>query len=197
VAHFDSSAQRSQRSWLLGINSNLPADINVNWVAEVPSDFHARFSARSRSYQYVIVNRAVRSALQRHRAWLVRQPLDEERMNQAAQLLVGEHDFSSFRASSCQAHSPVRTMSRLQVTRKGEYLYIDCSANAFLHHMVRNLAGSLMRVGIGEESVGWMKTILEARDRTVSGITAPAAGLTLTAVGYPDFALPESGRDNL
>lgn len=197
VAHFDSRASRSQRSWLLGINSNLPVDININWAEEVAPEFHARFSARSRSYRYVIINRPVRSALQRNRAWLVRKSLNEKRMHQAAQVLVGEHDFSSFRASACQAHSPVRTITRLDVTREGEYLYIDCHANAFLQHMVRNLAGSLVRVGAGEESAEWIRAILEARDRKVSGITAPAAGLTLTAVGYPDFALPESGPDTL
>ena len=197
VAHFDSGARRSARSWLLGINSNLPPDINSNWVAEVEPGFHARFSARSRSYRYVIINRPVRAALQRHRAWLVRKLLDEKLMDRAAQVLLGEHDFSSFRAASCQAHSPVRTITRLNVTRAGEYLYIDCSANAFLHHMVRNLAGSLARVGAGDEPMEWIREILEARDRKVSGITAPAAGLTLTAVGYADFALPDSGRDNL
>jgi len=190
VAHFDTRAERSDRSWLLGINSNLPADINVSWVTEPKGDFHARFSARSRSYQYVILNRPVRSALQRHRAWWVRKALEVERMQEAAQALLGEHDFSSFRAASCQASSPVRTISELTVRKAGDYIYVDCSANAFLHHMVRNLVGSLARVGSGEESVGWISEILAARDRRVSGITAPAAGLTLTAVSYPDFALP-------
>lgn len=191
VAHFDTTAVRSIRSWLLGVNSNLPSDINVNWVSEVDSDFHARFSARSRSYRYVILNRPVRSALLRHRAWWVLKPLDEVRMQRAADTLLGEHDFSSFRAAACQASSPVRTISELTVRRDGEFIYVDCSANAFLHHMVRNLVGSLARVGSGDETVEWLSAVLAARDRRISGITAPAAGLTLTAVGYPDFALPQ------
>jgi len=191
VAHFDTAAQRPERSWLLGINSNLPDDISVNWVAAVSPDFHARFSARSRSYRYVILNRSVRSALQRHRCWLHLQPLDESLMQRAADQLLGEHDFTSFRASSCQASSAVRTMTELKVRRDGDYLTIDCSANAFLHHMVRNLVGSLARIGSGVEPVEWISEVLEARDRRVSGMTAPAAGLTLTAVGYPDFTLPQ------
>ncbi len=190
VAHFDTLANRAERSWLLGINSNLPADINVLWVAAVPSHFHARFAARSRSYRYMILNRPVRSALYRHRAWWVRKPLDAERMNSAAQVLMGEHDFSSFRASACQAHSPVRTVTEIGVSRDGDWLSVVCSANAFLHHMVRNLVGSLVRIGSGEADVEWIGELLAARDRKVSGITAPAAGLTLTCVGYPDFALP-------
>lgn len=191
VAHFDTRARRRARSWLLGINSNLPADINVTWVADVNEDFHARFSARSRSYRYVILNRPVRSALLRHRAWWVLKPLDEQRMQQAAESLLGEHDFSSFRAAACQAGSPVRTITELRVSREQAFIYVDCSANAFLHHMVRNLVGSLARVGCGDEGVDWIAEVLAARDRKVSGITAPAAGLTLTAVGYPDFALPQ------
>jgi tRNA pseudouridine38-40 synthase len=185
VAHFDASSVRSLRSWLLGVNSNLPAEISVFWIAQVESDFHARFSALSRSYQYVIFNRPVRSALERTRAWWVYQTVDHERMCQAAACLLGEHDFSSFRASSCQAHSAVRTIQHLSVERKGDFIFIKCRANAFLHHMVRNLVGSLVRVGKGEESAGWIAEILAARDRRVSGITAPACGLTLTEVEYP------------
>ena len=186
VAHFDTTAGRSLRSWLLGINTNLPPEASVLWVRPVTTAFHARFSATARSYQYVILNRRVRSALERERAWWVYQPLDHERMAMAAHKLLGEHDFSSFRASSCQAHSPVRTMLQLDVRRRGDHVLIDCRANAFLHHMVRNLVGSLVRVGKGEASPEWVGEILAARDRKVSGITAPAAGLTLTAVEYPD-----------
>ena len=190
VAHFDTRAERTERSWLLGINSNLPADINIRWARETGDDFHARFSARSRSYRYVILNRPVRSALERHRSWWVLKPLDEQLMQQAADLLIGEHDFSSFRAAACQASSPVRTITELTVRRTGEHIEVVCSANAFLHHMVRNLVGSLARVGCGDADVGWLAEVLAARDRRVSGITAPAPGLTLTAVGYPDFPLP-------
>ena len=197
VAHFDTFADRSERSWLLGINSNLPADINAVWVAAVPNDFHARFSARSRSYRYMILNRPVRSSLHRHRAWWVRRPLDADRMHKAAQALLGKHDFSSFRASTCQSHSPVRTVTEIGVSREGDWLSVVCSANAFLHHMVRNLVGSLVRIGLGEADIEWMAELLAAKDRKVSGITAPAAGLTLTAVGYPDFSLPDSTTDKL
>jgi len=189
VAHFDTLAFRSARSWLLGINSNLPADVSVLWVVPVAAEFHARYSARSRSYRYVILNRQVRSALERHRAWWVRDPLDIDKMRQAAEYLLGEHDFSSFRAAGCQAHSPIRTMSDFQVSGVGERIVIECTANAFLHHMVRNLVGSLVRVGSGRESAHWIAEVLASRDRKVAGITAPASGLTLTHVGYPDFSL--------
>ncbi len=191
IAHFDTAADRTERSWLLGINSNLPADINVHWVRPVPVDFHARFAARSRSYRYLILNAPVRSALCRHRAWWVLKPLDAARMHAAAQVLVGEHDFSSFRAAACQASSPVRTVTEIRVSRHDDFIAISCSANAFLHHMVRNLAGSLVRIGSGEAEPDWLATVLEARDRKVSGMTAPAGGLTLTDVRYPDFDLPD------
>ena len=192
VAHFDSSAQRSIRSWLLGINSNLPDDISVQWVKPVAADFHARFSAIARSYRYVILNRPVRSAVERQFVWWINQPLDHELMAQAAAYLVGEFDFTSFRASSCQAHSAVRTVSNLSVHRVADHIYIDCRANAFLHHMVRNLVGSLVRIGKREEEVSWIRQILESRDRKVSGMTAPATGLTLTRVEYPAGALGEA-----
>ncbi len=192
VAHFDTSARRAQRSWLLGINSNLPPDINLLWVRPVPADFHARFSAGSRSYRYRVLNRSVRSALYRHRAWWVRQPLELAPMEEAALALLGEHDFSSFRASACQAKSPVRTMTQFRVVRAGDWFTFECTANAFLHHMVRNLVGSLVRVGSGEEAPGWIADVLAARDRRVSGITAPAAGLTLTGVAYPGTDLDQT-----
>jgi tRNA pseudouridine38-40 synthase len=193
VAHFEAPVVRSARSWLLGVNTNLPKDISVLWVRPVPADFHARFSALSRSYRYMILNRQVRSALQRERVWWVYYPLDHERMHTAAQQLLGKHDFSAFRASACQSKTPVRVMEHINVTRTGDYLQIDCKANAFLHHMVRNLVGSLVRVGQGQETVEWPGEVLRGLDRTQSGITAPAAGLTLTSVGYPTELL--SHRD--
>ena len=195
VAHFETTVSRSPRSWLLGANTNLPDDISVLWVQPVTADFHARFSAVSRTYRYVILNRQVRSALQRDRAWWVYHPLDHERMHVSAQQLLGKHDFSAFRASACQSNTPVRVMEYLNVTRTGDYLYIDCKANAFLHHMVRNIVGSLVRIGQGESPVEWLQDLLRGRDRTQSGITAPAAGLTMTAVGYPPELLshPEAG----
>ncbi|MDP6695913.1 MAG: tRNA pseudouridine(38-40) synthase TruA [Gammaproteobacteria bacterium] len=185
VAHFDTRATRNNRSWLLGLNSNLPDDISVLWVQNVGEDFHARFSAISRSYRYVILNREVRSALQRNRVWWYRHKLDLNAMQAGSELLAGQHDFASFRAASCQSKSPVRTITELRVTRVDEHIHIDCAADAFLHHMVRNIVGSLVRVGQGDEPVAWIQEILEARDRKHMGLTAPAAGLTLTAVDYP------------
>jgi tRNA pseudouridine38-40 synthase len=185
VIHFDPPVQRSMRSWLLGVNSNLPDDINLLWVRPVPNEFHARYSATARSYRYVILNRTVRSALERDRVWWKYHPLDSDRMHEAAQQLLGEHDFSSFRAAACQSRTPVRELTEITVRRDGDHIYIDCTANAFLHHMVRNIVGSLARIGQGEESIGWLGEVLEQRDRTLSGVTAPASGLMLTRVEYP------------
>jgi tRNA pseudouridine38-40 synthase len=190
VAHFDTGAKRSNRSWLRGINSNLPDDINALWVYTVGDNFHARFSARSRSYRYVILNCEIRSALQRHRVWWFRHELDITFMQAGADLLAGQHDFTSFRAASCQSKSPVRTVTELRVTRVEEHIHIDCTADAFLHHMVRNIVGSLVRVGQGDEPVAWIQQILDSRDRKHMGLTAPAAGLTLTAVEYPEEIYP-------
>jgi tRNA pseudouridine38-40 synthase len=190
VAHFDTQADRSSRSWLLGINSNLADDINIRWVKIASEHFHARYSALGRTYRYAILNRPVRSALSRLGAWWVRQPLDVRSMTVAAGFLVGKHDFSSFRASACQAKSPVRDIRRLEIRVFGPWVSIECEANAFLHHMVRNLVGSLVRVGRGEAKPEWIRTLLEARDRRLADITAPAAGLTLTHVEYtPEFGL--------
>lgn len=193
VAHFDTHADRNPRSWLLGINSNLADDINVLWVKPVANEFHARYSALSRSYRYVILNRPVRSALSRLGAWWVREPLDIETMSVAARYLVGTHDFSSFRASACQAKSPVRELRRLEIRGFDQWINVECEANAFLHHMVRNIMGSLVRVGRGEARPEWIRTLLEARDRRLADITAPAAGLILEHVGYS----PESGLDSV
>ena len=185
VAHFDTTAERSERGWLLGANSNLPDDINVRWVQPVGDDFHARFSATSRSYEYRILNRLVRSALHRHRAWWVHQPLDDARMHEAAQALVGEHDFSAFRAAGCQASTAVRELTSISVARDGDWLTIDVTANAFLQHMVRNITGTLVTVGMGEAPVAWLREVLDSRDRTQGGMAAPAHGLTLVRVTYP------------
>ncbi|HEC17199.1 MAG TPA: tRNA pseudouridine(38-40) synthase TruA [Sedimenticola sp.] len=192
VAHFDTEARRSPRSWVLGANANLPFDINLTWAQPVDGSFHARFSATSRDYRYIILNRMTRSSLWRNHAVWTHRPLDEDRMRQAAQLLVGTHDFSSYRALGCQAKSPVRTITRLDVSRQGDRVIIDVSANAFLHHMVRNIAGVLMAIGRGDEPVTWSREVLERRDRTQGGVTAPPEGLYLMRVGYPDqFRIPE------
>ncbi len=189
VAHFDTTAERSQRGWLLGANSNLPDDISVSWVRPVSDDFHARFSATSRSYRYLILNRLVRSALHRHRAWWVHQPLDAAAMHEAAQALIGEHDFSAFRAAGCQAATPNREVTSIAVHRDGDWLTLAVTANAFLQHMVRNITGTLVAIGMGEESIGWCRQVLEGRDRRQGGVAAPPHGLTLVRVTYPDNLL--------
>ncbi len=193
VAHFDTAAARPMRGWLLGINSNLPDDVNATWVHAVDDEFHARFSATSRTYHYRILNRLVRSALHRHRAWWVHQPLDVAAMQDAATLLLGEHDFSAFRAAGCQASTPVREITALNIMRDGDWLTISVTANAFLQHMVRNLAGVLVAIGAGEEPVGWVREVLESHDRTRGGVAAPPHGLTLASVSYPEhFGLPQA-----
>ncbi|NNF16871.1 MAG: tRNA pseudouridine(38-40) synthase TruA [Gammaproteobacteria bacterium] len=192
VVHFDTSASRSIRSWVLGTNSALPEDIAVRWVQPMSDDFHARFSAVSRSYRYVILNRGCRSALLRHRACFSPRPLDESVMESAGRALLGTHDFSAFRAASCQAHSPSRAVHALSVRRHGDFVVIDISANAFLQNMVRIVAGVLMRVGRLEEPAQWVEDILMARDRRHLGITAPPGGLYLTGVEYaPGFGIPQ------
>jgi tRNA pseudouridine38-40 synthase len=186
VAHFDTASQRSARGWLLGANSNLPDDIAVTWVTGVPDDFHARFTATARRYRYRILNRLVRSALHRQRAWWVHRPLDEAKMHAAAQALLGEHDFSAFRAAGCQAKHATRSVHAVSVRRDGDWLTIDIAANAFLQHMVRNITGTLAAIGAGDAPVGWAADVLAGRDRTAAGVAAPPQGLTLVAVEYPE-----------
>ncbi len=191
VAHFDAAAERSMRSWVLGANSELPADVSLGWAQPVPDHFHARYSAEARTYRYLILNRSTRAALYAHRAAWVHRPLDAQRMAEAAGALVGEHDFSAFRAAECQAKSPIRRLEQLSVGRRGDWLTIEATANAFLHHMVRNIAGLLIRVGRGDAAPAWAGEVLQGRDRTLGAATAPAAGLYLVAVRYPAvFALP-------
>jgi tRNA pseudouridine38-40 synthase len=191
VAHFDSGAKRSDRGWLLGTNTNLPDDICVTWVRRVADDFHARFSATARRYRYRILNRLVRSALYRRRAWWVHRDLDHLRMHEAAQALLGEHDFSAFRAAGCQASNAVREVTDISVVREGDWLLLDITANAFLQHMVRNIAGTLAAIGSGDQEVGWAARVLDGRDRTRAGMAAPPHGLTLVQVIYPDaFGIP-------
>ncbi len=195
VGHFDTTAERSNRGWLLGINSNLPDDINVTWAQPVDADFHARFSAIARSYRYVILNRLVRSALARKRAWWVHQDLDVSRMHEAAQALVGEHDFTAFRAAGCQASRPVREITSISVSRQGDWITLDVTANAFLQHMVRNITGTLAAIGCGDLEVSAIVDVLESRNRTEGGVAAPPHGLTLVSVDYPEeFGLPLQER---
>ncbi len=193
VVHFDTSSKRSRRGWLLGANSSLPDDINVTWAQPVDEQFHARFSATARSYRYRILNRLQRSALYRHRAWWVYQPLDAGRMNDAAQLLLGRHDFSAFRAAGCQASTAVREITKIAVHRDGDWLTLEVTANAFLQHMVRNITGTLAAIGLGEQDVQWAAQVLESKDRKAGGIAAPSHGLTLTSVDYPSsFGIPDA-----
>ncbi len=194
VVHFDSPVHRPVRGWLLGINSRLPVDVSVHWVQPVPDWFHARYSALARVYRYRILNRATRGALQaRHATW-VRRPLQLAAMQAAAEQLVGEHDFSAFRSSQCQSRSPVRRLDGVAVGREGEQLWIDVTANAFLHHMVRNIAGLLIEIGRGDAAPEWASEVLASRDRRRGAMTAPPEGLYLRAIRYPAaFRLPESG----
>lgn len=192
IVHFDTLAIRPEKAWVLGTRSHLPFDIAVRWARPVEPAFHARFSAHSRTYRYLISDRKTYSALtHRHITWS-RKRLDEQAMWEAGQLLVGEHDFTSFRASQCQAKSPVRRIEYLHIARRGDLIVLEVKANAFLHHMVRNIVGVLMAIGAGEAPVSWVAEILEARDRSAGGVTARPFGLYLVNVGYPEtFGLPE------
>ena len=191
IAHFETTARRSRRDWLFGANTYLPGEINLLWVREVPGDFHARHSALRRTYAYLILNRSVRSALERDRAWLIRDPLDDQAMHRAAQALAGEHDFSSFRASHCQARSPVRNITDIRVRRDRQRVWIICRANGFLQRMVRNIAGSLALVGRGRKAAAWIAEILEARSSEAAAPAAPPQGLYLRHIEYPPDLLPE------
>jgi tRNA pseudouridine38-40 synthase len=198
VVHFDTSAKRTDRGWLLGTNTHLPADINVRYATAASDDFHARFSATSRTYVYAILNQAVRSAISRRHTWWVHEELDAERMHAAAQQLIGRHDFSAFRASGCQASTPVREVRDLSVVAHGNLVVITITANAFLQHMVRNIAGTLVAIGRRDALPDSLCTVLRDADRSKAGITAPAQGLTLVDVSYPDsFGVPVGIRDSL
>ncbi len=195
VIHFDTQSHRSERSWVLGANTGLHPGISLLWVRPVDEQFHARFSARRRRYRYRILNRWVRPAVDRGRVAWCRRPLDADLMHQAAQALLGEHDFSSFRAVGCQARSPVRRVHAISVARHDDEVVLDIEANAFVYHMVRNIAGSLMTIGRGERPVDWMQTLLALTDRTRAGATAPADGLYFMAPAYPDYpGLPVNDR---
>jgi tRNA pseudouridine38-40 synthase len=196
VAHFETSAVRRPYAWLLGTNAYLDPDISLRWVCPVPDHFHARYSALARTYRYLILNRPSRSALAARRALAVHQPLDVAAMEAGASALVGEHDFSAFRSSECQARSPVRHVHALTVRRSGEWIAIDITANAFLHHMVRNIVGLLVSIGLQRAPPERAQIQLESRQRHLGEAMAAAAGLYLWRVDYaPQFGLPELGLE--
>ena len=192
VVHFDADVARSLRAWQLGATSNLPPSIAVVWAREVDPAFHARFSARSRRYRYSILNRPIRAALDARYVTWERLPLDAARMHEAAQALVGEHDFSAFRAASCQARHARRCVIAVSVRRQEDIVTVEIEANAFLHHMVRNIVGSLLPVGRGEQAPAWIGELLAGRDREVAGPTAPPTGLAFIGPRYAaHWGLPE------
>jgi tRNA pseudouridine38-40 synthase len=196
VIHFDTSAARSDYSWVRGTNSNLPSEVALLWAGPVEDGFHARYSATGRHYHYIILNRPIRPTYLAQRVTHEYRLLDEAAMQRASQYLLGEHDFTSFRATECQAKSPVRELRALDVTRHGDMVHIHAHANAFLQHMVRNIAGVLMTVGAGEREPSWAKEVLEARDRRAGGVTAAPDGLYLREIEYPEtFKLPRLSRD--
>lgn len=191
VVHFDTNSVRSPRSWLLGVNSNLPPDVTLRWIYAVPGDFHARFSACSRTYRYQLIQQSLRPVFRRRTCAWVHARLDVAGMRLASEALLGEHDFSAFRGAGCQAKSSVRTIKRLEIRARDSLVCIEIEANAFLYRMVRNIVGSLLVVGRGEASVGWVGKLLEVGNRCAAGPTAPARGLNLLGVDYPErFGLP-------
>lgn len=194
VVHFDVAVSRPLTAWVRGVNAHLPQTVAVRWAMPVAEDFHARFSARSRSYRYLLLNRPERPGLLSGRAGWCHRPLDLAAMRDAAACLPGEHDFSSFRAAGCQAKSPVKTLYRFDIERQGDLVIFDCCANAFLHHMVRNLVGALVYVGMGRMSPRDFQCLLDARDRRLGAPTYAPDGLYLTGVEYGDrWALPQRG----
>ncbi len=195
VVHFDTPVSRPDTAWVRGVNAHLPSSVAVRWAMPMPADFHARFSAIGRSYRYLLLDRPVRPAVLHGRVGWFHQPLDVGAMAEACAHVVGEHDFSSFRAAECQARSPVKIMKHASVCREGEYLVFDFTASAFLHHMVRNLVGALVYVGAGRRPPEWLKTLLTARDRRQAAPTFDAAGLYFVGPEYdPRWRLPAPGR---
>jgi tRNA pseudouridine38-40 synthase len=191
VVHFDTEAQRTPRAWVLGANTRLPPSIALQWAGEVASEFHARHSAVRRTYRYYILNSSARSALQRLRSAWIPRPLDADAMHGAAQTLIGELDFAAFRSVECQSKSSKRRVERIEVRRHGDWVWMEITANAYLHHMVRNIVGTLVEAQREADPEGAMRRILESRDRRLAGPTTPASGLYLWRVEYPpQFGIP-------
>lgn len=193
VVHFDSDADRTEYAWMFGANSNLSQDISVTWAKVVDREFHARFSATSRRYRYVLFNHSVRPGILRHAVGWYYQPLDAALMQQAGNFLLGEHDFSAFRGAGCQANTPNRRVVQLDVTRYRRMIVIEIQANAFLLHMVRNIVGVLIPIGAGDKPLEWAQEVLDSRDRRQAGVTIAPNGLYLVEVTYPEeFELPQT-----
>ncbi|MAM70584.1 MAG: tRNA pseudouridine(38-40) synthase TruA [Gammaproteobacteria bacterium] len=193
IVHFDTDKERPLDAWVRGSNALLPDQVVVRWARTVSKDFHARFTALSRRYCYLIYNHAVPTALLQGLVHWHYRPLNEQKMHTAAQCLIGELDFSSFRGAGCQSNTPMRNVHHVRVTRRGNFVLVDIQANAFLLHMVRNIVGSLLEIGAGDRDPQWLAEVLDEKDRRKAGITAPAAGLYLLEVGYPsEFELPET-----
>ena len=198
VVHFDTTSLRDAKAWVMGTNAQLPDAIAVRWAKPVPDDFHARFSATARRYRYIIYNHKYRPAILRSGLSHYHQQLNIELMQQAAVYLLGEQDFSSFRAVQCQSHSPFRNIHHLHISRQGDYIVLDIKANAFLHHMVRNITGSLLEVGMQNRPPEWIAELLAAKNRNLAAATAKAGGLYLVEVDYPaHYALPIVGAGPL
>jgi tRNA pseudouridine38-40 synthase len=190
--HFDTAVQRPTNAWVRGVNAHLPKDIAVIWASEVSLDFHARYSATERRYLYFLLCHPVRPGLYHQRVGWFYQPLALKQMQAAAKILLGQHDFSAFRAAQCQANSPIRTLNKLEISCQGNVFIFELCADAFLHHMVRNIIGCLVYVGKGKYSPDWMQTLLENRDRAKAAPTFSAAGLYLAGVSYdPKWNLPD------
>lgn len=192
VVHFDTQSDRPITAWVRGVNALLPSSIAVLWAHPVPDEFHARFSAQARSYRYILYNRPIRSALRHGKVGWFYQPLDLAAMRCAAQYLLGEHDFSAFRAAECQAKSPIKTLAQLDITQQGESFIFELSANAFLHHQVRNIVGCLIYIGKGKHSPEWMQQVLQSRSRSQAAPTFAPDGLYLKSVQYDSkWGLPQ------
>ena len=192
VFHFDSTAIRQEFEWLRGTNTYLPSDISLHWVRPVVDEFHARYSALSRSYRYVILNRRVSPGYLDGLVTWHKDSLDTLLMQEGCRYFFGTHNFNAFRSSKCQNKNPVKTITWIDIARSGDWIWLDITANGFLHHMVRNIAGTLFEIGLGEQKPEWVGELLESRDRSKAGITAPADGLYFTNVTYHEkFTLPE------
>jgi len=186
IVHFDCENERELNAWVMGVNSNLPNSVSVLWAKSVPEVFHARYSAQSRRYRYVLFNNPTRPALLDQQVTWEYTALNLETMQQAAEYLLGKHDFTSYRAVSCQANSPVRTIEEISLHKHNQFILMDILADGFLHHMVRNIMGVLIAIGRGERPENWSQEVLQKRDRTMGGMTAGAAGLYLVKVQYDE-----------